>query len=315
MSFVRSYPLEDIQIRSGGDGRTVEAYAAVFDTPAEISDQQGRYREQIARTAFTRTIQHRATSFGVFYNHGLTLHGTASDRGSVPLGRPLEPPRADQRGLVTVTRYNRTELADQVLEAIRNGDITGQSFSGKFVDSSPAMPRGGYRPDRNGDLPLVTRNEIAMREYGPTPSPAYDVPMMLGVRSSVRAALGADFGRIADAVSSRSLTPEDTATLSALLARLAADAAALDPVMLALGAADCGLGDAQTTLSALLGVPDPDVEDEPMDGDPTSAGGPGPGRSGTGLTGPLAAEDPHAVHSGRLAARVRAGLIARGLAS
>src|SRR5690349_1314009 len=35
-TFTRSYPLDDIRIRSGGDGRTVEAYAAVFDTPSEI---------------------------------------------------------------------------------------------------------------------------------------------------------------------------------------------------------------------------------------------------------------------------------------
>src|SRR6266700_1443429 len=37
----RAATLEDISIRSSGDGRTVEAYAAVFDTPAEISDPDG----------------------------------------------------------------------------------------------------------------------------------------------------------------------------------------------------------------------------------------------------------------------------------
>ena len=30
---------------------------------------------------------------------------------------------------------------------------------------------------------MVTRTEIAMTEYGPTPIPAYDVPMVVGVRS------------------------------------------------------------------------------------------------------------------------------------
>jgi multiple sugar transport system substrate-binding protein len=34
MDFVRTVALDDIRIRSGGDGRTVEAYAAVFDDPA-----------------------------------------------------------------------------------------------------------------------------------------------------------------------------------------------------------------------------------------------------------------------------------------
>ena len=31
--------------RTGGDGRTVEAYAAVFDDPAEINDHEGHYIE------------------------------------------------------------------------------------------------------------------------------------------------------------------------------------------------------------------------------------------------------------------------------
>ena len=37
----RCVALDDIAIQRGGDGRTVEAYAAVFDTPTEIRDQHG----------------------------------------------------------------------------------------------------------------------------------------------------------------------------------------------------------------------------------------------------------------------------------
>lgn len=181
--FQRSFPLDDLQIRPDGEGRTVVAYAAVFDVETEIRDQQGHYRERIARNAFAKTVKDRGTRFGVFYNHGLTLHGTPSERGSMPLGSPVEPPRSDGKGLVTVTRYNRTAQADEVLEAIRNGDITGQSFTGRTVKSDPAMPRGGYRAARDGTLPLVTRTEIALSEYGPTPIPAYEEPMLIGVRS------------------------------------------------------------------------------------------------------------------------------------
>lgn len=179
----RAFALEDIQIRSGGDGRTVEAYAAVFDTPTEIRDAQGHYLEQIDRAAFNRTVAHRGTNFGVFYNHGKTLYGTPSERASVPLGSPVEPPKADGKGLLTVTRYNRTAQADEILESIRNGDIKGQSFSGRFVASDRPVPRGGFRAGSKGDLTMVTRTEIAMTEYGPTPIPAYDVPMVVGVRS------------------------------------------------------------------------------------------------------------------------------------
>jgi hypothetical protein len=73
-----------------------------------------------------------------------------------------------------------------VLEAIGSGSITGQSFSGRFVQSTPSVPRGGFKPDaRSGELTLVTRTEIAMREYGPTPFPAYSDAAIVGVRSLV----------------------------------------------------------------------------------------------------------------------------------
>lgn len=180
--FTRSFPLDDITIRSDGDGRTVVAYAAVFGTPSEIRDRDGHYLEEIARTAFDKSLNERGTRFGVLYNHGATLHGTPSERASVPLGTPLEV-RADARGLLTVTRYNRTALADEVLESIRNGDITGQSFSGRMVQSKPG--RGPWRASRDGGLTTVTRTEIALREYGPTPFPAFEAAEIVGVRSLV----------------------------------------------------------------------------------------------------------------------------------
>lgn len=177
--FSRTFALEDISITRSGDGRTVEAYAAVFDTPAEIRDRHGRYNETIARTAFDKTLRERAGKVGVFYHHGLTLHGTPSDLGSVPIGSPLEI-TADQRGLRTVTRYNKSALADSVLEAIRAGDIRGQSFRGRIYQSTPERVPP-YRP--GGPLPTVTRTELGLIEYGPTPTPAYEGAAILAVRS------------------------------------------------------------------------------------------------------------------------------------
>lgn len=198
-AFVRSFPLEDIRVRAGGDGRTVEAYAAVFDTPTEIHDQDGHYLEQIDRRAFDRTLQQLAPAgsrstwrVGVLYNHGRTLFGTPSERGAMPIGTPVEI-KADSRGLHTVTRYNKTELADEVLENIREGSISAQSFSGGFLRSDPGRaPRGGWRADANGTLRTVRRQEIALREYGPTPFPAYPDAAVVGVRAEQAARLLAD---------------------------------------------------------------------------------------------------------------------------
>jgi HK97 family phage prohead protease len=187
--FVRSFPLEDISIRASGDGRTVDAYATVFDTPAPIRDQDGEYIEVIDRRAFDRILTKIAPSggrtgwrCGVFYNHAMNLHGQPSDIDSMPIGVPLEI-KADDHGLFTRTRYHKGDRADQVLEAIREGSISGYSFSGRFDRSTPPPPRGGFHADRRGNLPTVRRTESTLREYGPTPFPAYADAAITGVRS------------------------------------------------------------------------------------------------------------------------------------
>jgi HK97 family phage prohead protease len=194
--FLRTYPLEDIRILSRAqgseysDGRTVEAVVAVFDRETEIHDGQGHYKEVIDPPAFNKAIRDSKPQGGrqswrtsVFYNHGMTLYGTPSDRFSVPLGSPVEI-RADPQHLLTFTRYNETPLADEILEAIRSGDITGHSFTGRIIRSNPNRPpRGGFQRTRNGDLPVVRRLELGLKEYGPTPFPAYADTAVLGIRS------------------------------------------------------------------------------------------------------------------------------------
>jgi HK97 family phage prohead protease len=195
--FVRSYPLEDIRILTraqGGeysDGRTVEAYAAVFDRETEIEDHEGHYREVIDRAAFNKAINdsrpqgsRQTWRTGVFYNHGMTLFGTPSDRFSVPLGSPVDIQVTDH-GLLTRTRYSESPMADEILEAIRSGAITGHSFTGRIIRSDPRRPptRRGYTRRSDGSLQTVRRLEMGLREYGPTPFPAYADAAVVGIRS------------------------------------------------------------------------------------------------------------------------------------
>ena len=191
LKFDRIWDLEDIRIvsRAQGDGtgRLVEAYAAVFNVGAEIHDQHGDYNEENDPGSFNRSIDHASRSsrspFRCIYNHGLTLHGTPSDRGSIPIGTPEEV-RAESRGLLTRTRYNDTSLADEVLEAIRSGGITAQSYTGRILRSSTELRRGEKYREGRGGLPTVRRLELALREYGPTPFPAFSGAEILGVRMS-----------------------------------------------------------------------------------------------------------------------------------
>lgn len=181
--FVRAVALDDIRIRKGGSGRVVEAYAAVFNEPAEILDQDGHYVEENDPAAFNRSIRHHGGRFPVVYHHGMTLAGTPSERGSVPIGVSTEV-RADKRGVLTVSEYGNTPLADEVLEAIRQGSVRAQSYGGEFLRSNPARrPAGGFRRGQDGKLRTVRRMEIKMREFGPTPFPAFSGAAITGVRA------------------------------------------------------------------------------------------------------------------------------------
>jgi HK97 family phage prohead protease len=200
--YMRLYALEDIHIlrsADGGDGRTVEAYAAVFGEPAEIVDHEGHYVEVIDPAAFNRAIDHASRARGgfpgsvkVLWNHGRDLSGAASDRFSMPIGIPVDI-RAEARGLLTRTRYSETPLADEVLENIRAGSITSQSFTGRIMRSDPQLRRGDrYRPDSAGNLRTVTRTELGLREYGPVLWPAYSGAEIVGVRMSTPGAYALD---------------------------------------------------------------------------------------------------------------------------
>lgn len=160
----RTLPLEDIAIRAGGDGRTVVAYASVF-TPYEVTDADGHYEERIDPGLFNRALSHGDPSrFQVLFNHGKTIQGTPSERYAMPLGVPVEI-KPDSRGLLTVTRYSKTPLADEVLQLIKDGAIRGMSWSGAWIRSK----RGGT--SRSSGLPIIERMEATLTEYGPTPFP------------------------------------------------------------------------------------------------------------------------------------------------
>jgi phage head maturation protease len=145
--------------------------------------------EEIERSAFNRTLSHGTAlrSAVCLYNHGFSASGNPDMLGSVPLGTPLEI-RAEPKGLLTVTRYNKTALADSVLEAIRNGDIRSQSFRGRIHRSTPdRVPRV-----RAGQaLPTVVRHELGLSDYGPTPFAVNAAAEIVAVRSTteIQAAL------------------------------------------------------------------------------------------------------------------------------
>lgn len=173
---VRAVPLLDLDVDL--DGRTVTAYAATFGDPYPVSDFDGDYDEIIHRSAFNRTLKAGvAGRVQPLFNHGRTIAGTPSDRYSMPLGVPLEV-KAEPKGLLTVTRYAKTDLADEVLELIREGAITAQSFRGPIYRS--AATRIG--PDGRA---TIERLELGLRDYGPAPFAVNTGASILAVRSEI----------------------------------------------------------------------------------------------------------------------------------
>lgn len=171
----RSFPLLDLSIDRSGDGRTVTAYAATFDDPYEVRDKYGHYYESIHREAFHRAIGRGIDRVSVFYNHGLTINGTPSDKFSLPVGVPLSI-KPETRGLLTVTRYAQTDTGDEILEAIADGRLRAQSFRGPIFKDAPVQRHAS-------GLPLIERLQLGLVEYGPTPIPVNHGAEMVSLRS------------------------------------------------------------------------------------------------------------------------------------
>jgi phage head maturation protease len=192
----RYWPLEECRIlraaegQEYGSGRVVEAYAAVFDTPAEIKDHEGHYVEDIDRAAFDDVLHEIAPERNrgywnatCLYNHGMTVHGTPAERFSLPAGVPKHI-SAEGLGLLTRTEYAPTPLGDELLTLVEMGALRSQSFTGGIIRSSPPLrgPGDRYRRAAGGMLQRVRRLKLGLREYGLTPFAAYSGAEVLGVR-------------------------------------------------------------------------------------------------------------------------------------
>jgi HK97 family phage prohead protease len=175
----RTFQVEDMHVRSDGSGRIVESYFAVFaPVRSEVMDQDGHYLEENARSMFTKTLAERGLNIPIFYNHARTIDGTPTGEFSVPIGVPVEI-RADERGIFNAVRYLENPLADSILSGIRAGAIKGMSYSGRFIKSTRSYPSGRGR----GKLPLIVRQEAAIREFGPTALPQFPEAEILGTRA------------------------------------------------------------------------------------------------------------------------------------
>ncbi|WP_289007849.1 HK97 family phage prohead protease [uncultured Thermomonospora sp.] len=150
----------------GSNGRILEGYAAVFDTPTRIDSWEGEFDEQIARGAFKRTLNARTPVLQ--FDHGQDVR-----TGSVPIGA-IQEIYEDRRGLFVRAELFDNDVVLPIRQAIAAGAIDGMSFRFRVVDDRWTRQENG--PD------LRTIREVELFELGPVVFPAYE-QTSVGVRS------------------------------------------------------------------------------------------------------------------------------------
>ena len=227
----RSYPAQ-FEVRSlAGSKVELRGYASVFDQPYEMFDMFGGYQETVRSGAFTKTLAEGADVSFLANHEGLTLARTAS--GSLTLEQ-------DSTGLLSVAQVNtnRSDARDLVT-AVEDGDIDQMSFAFRMV-------RQNWSPDydQRDLLELnIDRSDVSAVNFGASPSTS------IGVQRAFRSHRAADLHRMAVEIrEGKSLSASTMETLSQVLDLIAN--------------ADDAVDAAQPLLADLMGVPNPDVDDE-----------------------------------------------------
>jgi HK97 family phage prohead protease len=157
---VRSFGFEFEERSRSSDGRTLEGYAAVFDTPTRIAAVGGDFDEVISRGAFTRSIRSRMPVLQF-------EHGRDPRVGAVPIGS-IDDLAEDSRGLHVRATLFDNPVVEPVRQAIAGRAIKGMSFRFNVADGGDAWER------RTGNVDLRTVGDADVHELGPVVFPAYD---------------------------------------------------------------------------------------------------------------------------------------------
>jgi HK97 family phage prohead protease len=169
----------------GGDGRTLEGYAAVFNTPTRIASWEGEFDEQIAPGAFKRTIRSRTPVLQFD-------HGRDQRTGSVPIGS-IDALSEDEQGLFVSARLFDNPVVEPIRQAIEGRAIDGMSFrfavaEERWTDAAGAKVNAGeldqllWNPGDRGPLLRTITRVDPLYELGPVVFPAYEATSV-GVRS------------------------------------------------------------------------------------------------------------------------------------
>lgn len=164
------WPDADYEMRMGGDGLTLEGYAAVFNSPSlpmSFANIEGgrTFREVIQPGAFTRSLNAKPTVYLVV-NHDI-LSSSLPLASTSPRSQTMGLEQ-DDHGLRVRAGLPDNERGREVRDAIARGVVSGMSF--RF-----SRPVAKIEQGQDGNL-LRTLTEVRLGpEVSVTPFPAYDM--------------------------------------------------------------------------------------------------------------------------------------------
>lgn len=155
--------VDDLLLRSDGDGRTIYGTVVPYNTPTEVDDGRGRYREMFAPGAFARSIRERG--------HKVTLAVQHDLRTRFPIGKAT---RLEERseGLWGEFYVPDTTDGNDAIQLVKSEIVTAFSVS--------------FRPvhDHRDDNGVVVRTEAGLAHVGLVSEPAYPDAQVAGIRSA-----------------------------------------------------------------------------------------------------------------------------------
>ena len=146
----------DFEFESRSDGRTLEGYAAVFNSPTTIRDVGGDFEETILPGAFKRSLAQRMPILQ-------WDHGKDPRVGTAPIGS-ISDLSEDSRGLHVRARLFDHPDIERVRLAIESQAVRGMSFRFGVPAGGDDWPTRDQRHVRDADV----------HELGPVAFPAYD---------------------------------------------------------------------------------------------------------------------------------------------
>lgn len=152
------------------DGRTLVGLAVPFGAELDVSDLWDEYTEVFRRGAFTKTIREATRPVPLLGFH---------DHRAPPIGVATSLVETDD-GLAAAFHLSRTDRADEVLEVVRDGALSGLSIG--FEPVQQKVTKGPTREPASA-RDLVERTEVNLREVSVCNFPAFAGAGVTGMRA------------------------------------------------------------------------------------------------------------------------------------